>query len=99
MEDLIVFVDLFQAVNGDVTKEGKEEEDTTFDGEFIKVEKEAFDAKDDAEKAENIPVQDQTQVSVQRSSGGSDRELHESQEKAKELEVELEKGSRGTETV
>ncbi|XP_010457619.1 PREDICTED: restin homolog [Camelina sativa] len=82
-------VPLVKVVNEQVTKEDrvmeKEEEDTSFDGEFIKVEKEGINAKyGDDEKA-------QKQVSIEGSSNDSQRELHESQEKTKELELELEK--------
>lgn len=61
----------------------KEDEDTTFDGGFVKVEKEAIDTK-------YAPIEEQKQVSIERSSSSSSqRELHESQEKAKELELKL----------
>lgn len=61
----------------------KEEEDTTFDGGFVKVEKEGIDTKYDDD--------DEKRISIERSSSGSQRELHESQEKAKNLVLELEK--------
>ncbi|KAG7653156.1 hypothetical protein ISN44_As01g004540 [Arabidopsis suecica] len=82
-------VPLVKVVNEEVTKEDtvmeKEEEDTTFDGGFVKVEKEGINAKyGDDDKAEK-------QVLIEGSSNGAQRELHESQEKAKELEFELEK--------
>ncbi|EOA37878.1 hypothetical protein CARUB_v10011474mg [Capsella rubella] len=82
-------VPLVKVVNEQVTKQDsvmeKEEEDTSFDGGFVKVEKEGINEKyDDGEKAEK-------KVSIQESSNSSQRELHEAQEKAKELELELEK--------
>ncbi|KAL1191442.1 hypothetical protein V5N11_034038 [Cardamine amara subsp. amara] len=87
-EDLNTVDVSVKIVNEEMTKEDKvvekEEEDTTFDGGFVKVEKEAIDTKYAATEV-------QKQVSIERSSSGSQRELHESQEKAKELELELEK--------
>ncbi|XP_010484892.1 PREDICTED: golgin subfamily A member 4-like [Camelina sativa] len=82
-------VPLVKVVNEEVTKEDrvmdKEEEDPSYDGGFVKVEKEGINAKyGDDEKALK-------QVSIEASSNGSQRELHEAQEKAKELELELEK--------
>lgn len=71
-------------MNIEVTKEDKvvekEEEDTTFDGGFVKVEKEAIDTK-------YATIEEQKQVS--RSSSSSQKELQESQEKAKEFEEKL----------
>ncbi|CAH8251238.1 unnamed protein product [Arabidopsis lyrata] len=80
-------VPLVKVVNEEATKEDtvmeKEEEDTTFDGGFVKVEKEGINAKyDDDDKAEK-------QALIEGNSNGAQRELHESQEKAKELEFEL----------
>ncbi|CAL9213803.1 unnamed protein product [Arabidopsis halleri] len=82
-------VPLVKVVNEEVTKEDtvmeKEEEDTTFDGGFVKVEKEGINAKyGDDDKAEK-------QVLIEGNSNGAERELRESQEKTKELEFELEK--------
>ncbi|XP_010475221.1 PREDICTED: interaptin-like [Camelina sativa] len=82
-------VPLVKVVHEEVTKEDrvmeKQEEDTSFDGGFVKVEKDGINANSgDDEKA-------QKQVSTEGNSNGSHRELHEAQEKAKELEHELEK--------
>ncbi|KAF8049756.1 hypothetical protein N665_2124s0009 [Sinapis alba] len=69
-------------VKGEMSKEDKvmkkEEEDTTFDGGFIKVEKEGTDSKD-GEK----------QILIERNSNSSQRQQRESQEKVKTLELEL----------
>ncbi|KAJ6700281.1 EARLY ENDOSOME ANTIGEN [Salix purpurea] len=76
-----------KVANGDlmkVEKEGGKEEDET-DGEFIKVEKESFDAKSSGEA-------DKPSV-VERSLSGPTREMLEAQEKLKELELELERVS------
>ena len=76
---------LLQEVNREITKEDKameqEEEDTTFDGGFVKVEKEGTNTKGD-EKAEK-------QVPLTISSSSSQREL-EKKEKASESRLEPE---------
>ncbi|KAK3444654.1 hypothetical protein EUGRSUZ_A00904 [Eucalyptus grandis] len=86
--------DLVKALNGDVppaAKEGKkEEEETALDGEFIKVEKESFEGKDGHHMVESASSQHNTS-SLERSSSNSVRELLETQEKMKELEIELER--------
>lgn len=68
-------------------KEGKkEEEETTFEGEFIKVEKETLESKDAAHAAtENTASPNVVSLS------SASREFLESQEKVRELEVELER--------
>lgn len=74
-----------------VAKEGKkEEEETALDGEFIKVEKESFEGKDGHHMVESASSQHDTS-SLKRSSSNSVRELLETQEKVKELEIELER--------
>ncbi|KAJ0027339.1 hypothetical protein Pint_36617 [Pistacia integerrima] len=92
VEDVAVPV---KVINGDmpeVGKEGKkEEEENTFDGEFIKVEKESLDVKDVSHVADTTSANDDKPSVVQRSSSGSSRELLEAQEKMKELELELER--------
>ncbi|CAN8311304.1 unnamed protein product [Cochlearia groenlandica] len=75
-------------VSGLTTKEEnevmvKEEEDTTYDSGFIKVDKEGIVSKDDVEPKKQVPIE--------ISSSNSPKELQESQEKAKELEFALKK--------
>ncbi|KAF5748867.1 myosin-9-like [Tripterygium wilfordii] len=73
--------------NGDlapIRKEGtKEDEETTLDGEFVKVEKEPVEVK--------ISSEDDKPSVTERSLSGSSRELLEAQEKVKDLELELER--------
>ncbi|XP_057506525.1 uncharacterized protein LOC130789715 [Actinidia eriantha] len=86
----------FSIADGDlipIQKEGKkEEEETALEGEFIKVEKEPLDTKDDSNYAATPPAEDEKTSVIERSSSNStaSRELLETQEKVKELELELE---------
>ncbi|KAJ4895313.1 hypothetical protein Rs2_22107 [Raphanus sativus] len=74
-------------VKGEMTKEDKvmkkEEEDTTFDGGFIKVDKEGVDTKDGEKTEKQVPIERSS------SSESSQKELYELQEKVKALKVEL----------
>lgn len=86
-----------KAENGDLhqqeTEGKKEEEETAFEGGFIKVEKESFDEKHDSHSADAPSAGDHQSSMFERSSRilGASRELLETQEKMKELELELER--------
>lgn len=71
----------------------KEEEDTSFDGEFIKVEKETIESKDVAHAAASENAASPPSGSIEQSSdlSSASREFLESQEKVRELEAELER--------
>ncbi|KAK4804270.1 hypothetical protein SAY86_004087 [Trapa natans] len=78
--------DPVEAVKGElhpVPKEGMKEEETTIDRDFIKVE--SLDLKDSSHVAELTSVEHV----IDETSSSSSRELLETQEKIKELEVEL----------
>ncbi|KAL3502395.1 hypothetical protein ACH5RR_036844 [Cinchona calisaya] len=75
-------------------KEGKkEEEETALDGEFIKVEKESLDVKDGSHAVKTVSSEDGRPSIAHESlrNSTSSREFLEAQEKAKELELELER--------
>ncbi|KAH7533609.1 hypothetical protein FEM48_Zijuj04G0149900 [Ziziphus jujuba var. spinosa] len=95
VEDAEGNADAIKVINGDFVageKEGKkEEEETAFDGEFIKVEKESLDVKDGSRTAEVASAEDNKSSVLERSSSNSSRELLEAQEKLRELEVEIER--------
>nr|DAD43982.1 TPA_asm: hypothetical protein HUJ06_002212 [Nelumbo nucifera] len=86
-------------INGGLKHEKKgeskeEEEETALDGGFIKVEKETVDVKDGAHKTEGEATSEEGGSSaLDRSSSNlmANRDLLESQEKVKELELELER--------
>ncbi|KAF3443218.1 hypothetical protein FNV43_RR12900 [Rhamnella rubrinervis] len=84
--------DAAKKTNGEFPAAKKEEEETAFDGEFIKVEKESLDVKDGSHTASETASAEGNKSSVlDRSSRISSRELLEAQEKVRELEVEIER--------
>ncbi|KAK9156265.1 hypothetical protein Sjap_003745 [Stephania japonica] len=76
------------------TEGNKELEETTSDGEFIKVERESLDLKDNSPSTEaEATLIKEDEASILEWSGGSvpSRDFVEAQEKLKELELELER--------
>ncbi|KAL6983190.1 hypothetical protein U1Q18_016583 [Sarracenia purpurea var. burkii] len=97
MEKINNNADFTKVMDGDlnlVRKDGKKEEDEmALEGEFVKVEKEPLDVKDGSLNAKIPPAENDKSSVIERSSSNSiaSREFLETQEKAKELESELER--------